>query len=827
MYTYISNQDMIIDKISNDILSKVKLSVIRGASGTGKSFLLGQILNRKLSDTVYKLEGDLYLRSKDYYPFLYFINSRYIANKNAANCKIVKDSIINVSNQLGSWSPLGNDFLSTCIQEVSGLKKSKKETYNYIFEKDDLDILFPLDYFCSSDSDIIFMIDDIQYWDQKSIALLYALISQKDNENVFLKKVRFIATINTDYSDYPDELNGIIKLACNHLYDLDIIQKKDYYFALKRLGLKIDLEHEITEALYSITGGNLQLSTDIVLLLNNDQKDDITDTIEKIVSEQNLGHLLIERLKKVDSQGSMINETLKYASLFGTSFYYHDLKQVLEQSEGVIRNLIKKAQNFCLVNGNINGASFIHEIIREAYKNETKENKAKYYIGYAKCLKILYPSNYKERAQILRDVEEYEQAAIIAVLEFLKQLRINNSCSLDLREQLNISKKYVDFVESIEESYKLFFDGEYEQCLYKIDEIEDIYPPELLAEKNYLLSITLSKWLDSQSRKRAVNCLVPYLELASVNNEIEIWERIVSAYIIACIHTNNYEQAQEYESRLYISIKKRIDFDIDASYKLNIIRRKATSLHPPRQALSLIKKSKDFFAPKETGGMPLNPIEYYMSLNNFLAVSLMNGKYEEALKSAVEISMLPKSIRYLKFPRFEMPLNNAVLIFYLNGKLTEIEAYNCIQQILDSYKMEESTEIIIKVNHSIFEGLCGNHEAALETLTDLHSKIIHIRNLEFYYKYLVEINLLVFKFLNTGIDPTAELKELRSECIDNNENYLELHSEALLISLTDSDIDSFRYDTTNIHVNNGKNSDDLTYYTHKYLFGELEFWSES
>ena len=827
MYTYISNQDIILDKISNAILSKVKLSVIRGASGTGKSFLLGQILAHTHSATIYKLEGDFYLKSKDYYPFLYFINSRYISSKKVINRKIVKDSIINVSSQLGSWAPLGNDFLSTCIQELSNLKKCKKETYNYIFEKDDLDILFPLEYFCSSDSDIIFMIDDIQYWDQKSIALLYALISQQDNENVFLKKVRFIVTINTDYSEYPDELNGIIKLAYNNLYDLNIISKKDYSFALKRLGLKIDLKQEITEALYSITGGNLQLSTDIVLLLNNDQTDDITDTIEKIVSEQNLGHLLIERLKKVDSQGSMINETLKYASLFGTSFYYHDLKQILQQSEGVIRNLIKKAQNFCLVNGNINGASFIHEIIREAYKNETQENKAKYYIGYAKCLKILYPSKYKERAQVLRDAEEYEHAAIIIILEFLKQLRTNNSCSPDLRKQLNISKKYLDFAESMEEAYNLFFDDEYEQCLYKIDQIEDIYPPELLAEKNYLLSITLSKWLDSKSRKRAVNCLVPYLEIDSINNEIEIWERIVSAYIIACIHTNHYELAQEYETKLYISIKRRIDFDIDASYKLNIIRRKATSLHPPRQALSLIKKSKDFFAPKETGGMPLDPIEYYMSLNNFLAASLMNGKYEDALKSAAEISVLPKDIGYLKFPRFEMPLNNAVLIFYLNDKLTEIEAYNCIQQILDAYKMEESTEIIIKVNRSIFEGLCGNHVAALETLTDLHNKIVHVRNLEFYYKYLVEVNLLVFKFLNTGSIPIDELEELRSECIDNDENYLELHSEAIINSLKDSDIDSFSYDSRNLHIDDRKSSDDLTYYTHKYLFGELEFWSES
>ena len=56
----------------------------------------------------------------------------------------------------------------------------------------------------------------------------------------------------------------------------------------------------------------------------------------------------------------------------------------------------------------------------------------------------------------LRDAEEYEHAAIIIILEFLKQLRTNNSCSPDLRKQLNISKKYLDFAESMEEAYNYF-----------------------------------------------------------------------------------------------------------------------------------------------------------------------------------------------------------------------------------------------------------------------------------------------------------------------------------------------------------------------------------
>ena len=43
MYRYISNQDKILKNISNDIVSEKKMSMIKGVSGTGKSFLLSCI----------------------------------------------------------------------------------------------------------------------------------------------------------------------------------------------------------------------------------------------------------------------------------------------------------------------------------------------------------------------------------------------------------------------------------------------------------------------------------------------------------------------------------------------------------------------------------------------------------------------------------------------------------------------------------------------------------------------------------------------------------------------------------------------------------------
>ena len=827
MYRYIGNQDIILENISNNIVSKKKLSMIGGVSGTGKSFLLSCIESKnKNTATIYKLEGDYYLRSRDFYPFLKFINSMYLNDKTIVQKKIIEDGVKNTTNELGSLSPLGNDFLSACITELSTINKKKRELYNFIFDKEELDILFPLEYFCKKEKNIIFLIDDLQYWDKKSLRLLYTLIQQQGNEYVFLRNSQFVGAINIDYPNYEEELNGIINLAGKQVYDLDVADKNNYKVILKQLGLAITLNDDLVEALYSITGGNLQLSSDIVLLLNDETE--VENTIRKIISDKNLGHLLIERLSKISENGVMVNETLKYASLFGSSFYYHDLENVLEKDESYIRNLIETAQSFCLVNGASNGASFIHELIREAYKNETKENKIKYYTGYAKCLKMLYPGNYKERAESLKDAGEYEKASLVYILEFLKQLRINNSCSQDLYKELDLPYYLSDYVLSMERAYNFFYSDRYDNCLLELESIEDIVPSILLAEKYYLMSITLSKWLDTTSRKRAVKCIEPFLVMSIIDDEIEVWERIVSAYIIACVHNNDCDKAREYESKLQSSIGRRINFDIDASYKLNIIRRKASSLYPPQQAFIWTKKSKNFFAPKEKESLPLDPIEYYMSLNNYLATSLMAGKYNLVTEETAELISLPQKIKYLKFPRFEMPLNNAILIFYLNHKITVDEARERFQQIIDTYNVEDSTGVIIKVNSAIFYGLSGDFSEALKILETLYDKIKFIENLEFYYKYLVEVNLRVLQYLNGDKESIETLGNIQKECATKGEEYLEAHVKCVIdFTKQEEKISPLSWYHTEMVNSKMKHDDCWKYYGHKYLFGELEFWSES
>lgn len=825
---YISNQDIIFDNICNDISLNKKISVIKGSSGTGKSFLLNCIKSNFNTDTVsiFNLEGDFYLRSRDFYPFSKFINSMYINDQSNVKKKIITENVESLGKELGSWSPIGGDFLSACIIELFNTNKNKTELYNFVFDKNELDILFSLEYFCNKGKNIVFLIDDIQYWDEKSLRFLYTLIRNQDNKYIFLKNSQFIFTINTDYHGYYQELDGILKIDPKSVYNLDVVNVEHYQDTLKTLGLTVILGDDLVRTLYSITGGNLQISTDIILLLNNEI--DIENTIKKIICEKNLGHLLIERLNKCNKYGEKMNETLKYASLFGSSFYYHDLEKILEKDESYIRNLIQIAQGFCLVKGTTNGASFIHELIREAYKNETKENKIKYYTKYSKCLKVLYPGNYKERAQSLKDAGEYEYSYIIYALELVKQLRLNIFHSKEFYKKLYIPHYLKGFILSMERAYRLFFKCQYHNCLSELESIEDIIPPILLAEKYYLLSITLSKWLDTSSRERAVKCLEPFLNLSSINYEIEIWERITSTYIIACIHNNDYNKARVYENKLKLSIGNRIMFDIDALYKLNIMRRKSSSLYSPKQAFILTKKSKNFFAPKVDGGFPLNPIEYYMSLNNFLATALMSGEFYSVIHETEEILSLPQKIKYLKFPRFEMPLNNAILIFYLNNKITANEACTLFLRITESYNTENSTLVILKVNLAIFHAIIGDFFCALKILEELYKKIEVIENLEFYYKYIIEVNLIPLKYLNGYNHSLHLLKKLESECISKGEEYFQFHVQSLIKAINDKKIiNPLLWYNTPLDICNLTQENYWKYYGRKYLFGELEFWSES
>lgn len=826
MSKYISNQDKVLFAIKESIEAHKKTSIIDGQSGSGKTYVLEQITDFFSDYQVFWLRGDIYINQRDYYPFYNLIEQQYLNNPIEMKNYLLKQQKENIAEKAGYISNIGAEMITAAIKNILNDKKDKKSLANCIFSQEELQVLFQMEYFCNSAKNTIFLCDDVQYWDKKSLQLLYLMLNRSSSDMIFFNDASFVISITT-LKGVSEITKPFYSLAINNVFSLETVKKENYFDVLKQLGLKVELSSELVTALYSITGGNLQLSRDIVDLLN-ESKCSLDEAIANIVADKQLGHRFIERLN-CTNPGSEINETLKYASLFGSTFYYYELETILNKKEGAIRKVIQEAEDYALIKKGSRSASFIHELIRKAYKDEIFLDKELYYLKYANCLKVLYPGNYKSRKESLYCAGEFEQAIEMDILEYLQCLRNNQIQNYSNVLKFEISSYLSEYIERMKCAYFAFNAGEYKNCKNILDSIEDIYKPILLAEKYYLLSITLSKWLDSNSREKARECLAPFLDEENINNEIELWERILSAYIVACVHDNQREEAKKTEKKLNDSITCRLEYDFDASCKLNILRRKAAIVYDEKKALDLTQKSKEFFL--NNYEKILDPLQYYMSATNFMAAALKMGKSNLLLGDIPKILNLPLKYPYINFQRMEMPLSNIIIASYINGDLTASVAAKQLINILKNYQLEETSSTIIKSNIAVLFCIDGKYNQSINMLETLFTTFKKMPNLEFYYRYLITINLCSVKFLCDKFGAISLLSELCQTPNISSRKVFKMHSEMLLENMikfsTIRELPDTWYLDTLPYPDCEEVPSYWKYYGKKYLFGEFEFWSES
>lgn len=828
---FFANQEDILARIKEVVSgSSNNFAIIKGRSGSGKSYLLHKMVESFCNDKlncVY-FSGDTFCIERDYYYFYDGINKAFIQNKNKASKNLLGKSLKKNMIQASKLVPVAGNVISSILEDILGARKSQKVLLNSIFSPQELEILFQLEYLCNRNEKTLFLLDDLHLADPKSLQFLYLLLAQIATLEDLLPKMFIVATTSLFSDENGERLDQLAHLANGTTFHLDYVNQSDYNAALTALGLKRKLSDEMYQTLYSITDGHLQLIIDVVNMCNDNEEANQASYWET----HNWSSAIKSRIYLLEHDGELVSEALKYASLFGNSFLYYELELALGKSEGEIRSIINSAQSLNLVRQHIKiGARFNHDVIRKSFRAEITEKNSIYFSNYAKCLKVIHPGYYAERSESLYIAGEHASAIDLWVLFVIQQIRMQ-STTFNRQNPIQeyLPDAYVEFLLLMAKGYEQLFSEEYQKAQETVNSIEDLLPICLRAEKCYLYSLICSKWLNEELRHESEESLYLLLSDPAIIQEPELWERLASAALIASIHNNEVQKAKEIEKKLYLNLSRRIVFDFSAEKTLNILRRKSSCLHSPIFAVQNVKKSVDYFGPPISGlegQAPLNHVEYYMSLCNYIATTLMAGLFDESCKNAKALLTYIHVDRHLQFSRIEMPLNNCVLALYLAQETNEEKAIAELANIKATIHAEVTTSIVLNVNHAIMLAYNGEIGTSKSMLALERERLIEFKNVEFYYCYLVDTNLAVLEYLIGDQQRAIEMnEELIEHTHQSEEPYFSKRNIALQQAFSHTSPADKASWLRNRLITEGKDSC-WNYYGRKLLFGELEFWSES
>lgn len=748
MKQLLPNQKLFSDRIYTKMEQGETTFFICGNSGCGKTVSI-QYISKNFEDSgclSILLKGDPILSSNDYLPFYNALSDVLPDGAVYGANHILTDYVENV--------PEVGKKISNILKIFAKKNEVQKGIRDLSLNEKEQDIICKLQYLAEH-REIIFVCENLNFWDEKSLKLLYIILTNKTGKYDFFSKCIFLIIHTNDKAKLHDDLIMAIKnLDDTCTLEFPILEYKDFSDSLKILGYKNDLSKRECEILYSLINGHIRMLVDLINELNRNKL--TLNTIEGKPKEV-LTAILKQRLVDCGATGDQIKITLEYASLLGLSFSSYELNQIMQMGNSSFKKIIARSNEMNLIEETgekINSLQFAHDIIHEIFENEIAENGEDYYKRIELCLKEIEPEQYIRRAQYASKSGDYEQALILFVLNTIKQIREEGDITIsDLEKCRTIFNKnsdyssYYDYIISIRKGYYLYRNGNYAEALKEILMIDSIYPAELLAEKEILCSYCYTKRLDANYRSEGLVRLKDFSSIEKCNFERDIYERVSIRLMILYVHLGDIDNARIMEKKIVDSLKDRFNHDGSAQMRFYTLSRISNSIHSCEIAVNKMKKAVDYFGTNyERGGLWRDIKQYYLSQVNYAGVLCLNGKFLESYQRNVKILELYQQFPEYPFPRPNILLNNYLTSGYLSHQLTIVECVDAYKEFIMS--LDVCAERLFYVsNYSIFLALAGNIKEALCALQN-EGNIHNVENdKEKLYNYRVSLNTGVYYYL--------------------------------------------------------------------------------
>ena len=588
---------------------------------------------------------------------------------------------------------------------------------------------------------LIVLIEDYQYWDEKSQSLLAFLMTEQAKSLLsFLAEAKFILI-----SSYRPK-----SIRCSFEFELSPCSSYED-FVLQLEEDTCGSSKSAYEIIYAITGGNLgqaRVIIDILDLSNFGVKSEqnVLDSLNSDI----LYRVFEERVKVITQISPKFTSAMESASVLGERFEVVLLNKLYDTSDYSLFDNLTLADQYKIVRKCTkisNEYEFYNAMIHAFFYAMPDNRKKEYHYRFSQLFAQLRPFDYYKRYYHLYHADVTEKAFEMLAIHLIRQRQKGLPIATEHGDLIkHAGGKFYEAYHSINQalSAKTFEDAK--KPLSYLDASLGILT---LFERDYTYAMMVSTKSVYSNYKEVYLMLEKYFHELK-EEYFEHWVRFGMFFMIFCVNRIcDVQKSQEIERILMFELGKKCQEDSYWEIPIHMINRNSGAIYNIEIALVKTKRSYDFFLSR----INERPENYILAASNYSGALILGSEFQKAFEYA-KLCIYELKDRSLFIDRIEKLFNNYVVSGFLAGELTGWESVQLLESILGSDGFEKYP--LIANNYHLASAYSGKLEDALAFFSRMH-KCDRINNHNDYYRYLYNANYLSLLILSNQYSEASDI----------------------------------------------------------------------
>jgi hypothetical protein len=650
-------------------------AMLSGPSGSGKTWVAQQLAEVVPEEvTCVFASGDRGNASRPYAPF------------SEAMLSVRRRSFLaEAIPQVARMVPHVGGFMHFLLDYMLTRREAEQARTAFLLDETDREILLRLERLVGSGR-LLLILDDLQWWDDKSIVLVQLMLSGQVNDLFpFTKDAVYLALTTPGQIAVASAYDSLRERFTPFEVSVSYCDEQDFGAVLLGLGLRNALPGKVARDLYEITRGHLAVAR--LLVDNLNQSADVEEFLGEKDFERFCERVVESRLRSAGAEVPALRDILSQAAVIGLSFTQKELECIAQEHARQLLKCVRAAKQLRLFDEHGATLTFIHELYPRVLKTRDPDESRELNRRFAVCLLRIRPADYWARARHQYDAGDLSAAHVTEIHGALAEVRDGRVGQLSREYPVeSIHESLHRFHGEISAMYLAYQAAQYADVIRMAEFVEPTLPSSLRAETDYLVALCKTKSLSHSERESAAKLLERWWSMLEV--EPELWSRLALARIITLGQMGDRLAMDSVARELIEQLERHVDYDSGARRIYARLALRADLLYHPEVAERRLADAVKYFGPFAAGIAARDPLCYYLALVNLTGNQIALSKYASAQEAASRceayIQAVQGTIDAIRFPRLDVLANNSAMSAYRAGIVSAAGAAELMRSAIEA-----------------------------------------------------------------------------------------------------------------------------------------------